>query len=84
MVKNMDASLKKRLSIAATKIRMAVIEGTFHAKSGHPGGSLSIADTLAYLYFKEMNVDPKNPHWENRDRLVLSKGCLLYTSPPAK
>ena len=74
----MDASLKKRLSIAATKIRMAVIEGTFHAKSGHPGGSLSIADTLAYLYFKEMNVDPKNPHWENRDRLVLSKG---HTAP---
>ena len=50
----MEASCKKQLSIAAARIRMDVIEGTFHAKSGHPGGSLSIADTLAYLYFKEM------------------------------
>lgn len=74
----MDALLKKQLSIAATKIRMAVIEGTFSAKSGHPGGSLSIADTLAYLYFAQMRVDPKNPRWENRDRLVLSKG---HTAP---
>ena len=47
----MEASCKKQLSIAAARIRMDVIEGTFHAKSGHPGGSLSIADTLAYLYF---------------------------------
>lgn len=54
----MEASCKKQLSIAAARIRMDVIEGTFHAKSGHPGGSLSIADTLAYLYFKEMKVDP--------------------------
>lgn len=52
----MEASCKKQLSIAAARIRMDVIEGTFHAKSGHPGGSLSIADTLAYLYFKEMKV----------------------------
>ncbi len=70
----MDAMTKKQLSIVATKIRMAIIEGTYHAKSGHPGGSLSIADDLAYLYFKEMNVDPQNPKWEERDRLVLSKG----------
>lgn len=70
----MDAMTKKQLSIVATKIRMAVIEGTFHAKSGHPGGSLSIADDLAYLYFNEMNIDPQNPQWADRDRLVLSKG----------
>src|SRR5699024_2689107 len=70
----MEASCKKRLSIAATRIRMDVIQGTFCAKSGHPGGSLSIADTLAYLYFKEMRIDPANPHWAQRDRFVLSKG----------
>ena len=70
----MDAMTKKQLSILATKIRMAVIEGTYNAKSGHPGGSLSIADDLAYLYFSEMNIDPANPKWEERDRLVLSKG----------
>ena len=70
----MDAMTKKQLQIVATKIRMAVIEGTFNAKSGHPGGSLSIADDLAYLYFNELNVDPANPQWEGRDRLVLSKG----------
>ena len=70
----MDAMTKKQLQIAATKIRMAVIEGTYNAKSGHPGGSLSIADDLAYLYFNEMNIDPADPKWEGRDRLVLSKG----------
>ena len=70
----MDACTKKQLTAAAIKIRRAVIEGTFAAKSGHPGGSLSIADTLAYLYFKEMNVDPENPKWAGRDRFVLSKG----------
>ena len=70
----MQANLKKELAIKACQIRMGVIEGTFNAKSGHPGGSLSIADVLAYLYFKELNVDPKNPKWEDRDRFVLSKG----------
>ena len=70
----MDAMTKKQLQIAATKIRMAVIEGTYHAGSGHPGGSLSIAEDLAYLYFQEMKVDPANPKWEERDRFVLSKG----------
>ena len=70
----MDAMTKKQLQIMATKIRMAIIEGTYNAKSGHPGGSLSIADDLAYLYFNELNVDPANPKWEGRDRLVLSKG----------
>ena len=70
----MDATTKKQLQIAATKIRMAVIEGTYHAKSGHPGGSLSIAEDLAYLYFNELNVDPADPNREGRDRFVLSKG----------
>ncbi len=58
----------------ATQVRMGVIEGVFNAKSGHPGGSLSAADILTYLYFKQMNIDPENPRLENRDRLVLSKG----------
>ena len=70
----MDAVTKKQLEIIATKIRMAVIEGTYNAKCGHPGGSLSIADDLAVLYFSEMNVDPASPKWADRDRLVLSKG----------
>ncbi len=70
----MTDSTKLMLKKMATLIRIGVIEGTFNAKSGHPGGSLSIADMLSYLYFNEMNVDPKNPKWEDRDRLVLSKG----------
>lgn len=70
----LDASTKRQLAIAAARIRMDIIEGTFRAKSGHPGGSLSIADTLAYLYFKEMRIDPSNPRSPERDRLVLSKG----------
>ncbi len=74
----LDNATKKRLAIAATRIRMAAVEGTFHAKSGHPGGSLSIADMLAYLYFQEMRVDPQNPKWPDRDRFVLSKG---HTAP---
>ncbi|NLJ15922.1 MAG: transketolase [Clostridiales bacterium] len=74
----MDAVLKKELEVLATKVRMGVIEATYNAKSGHPGGSLSIADTLTYLYFRRMNVDPKNPKKADRDRLVLSKG---HTSP---
>ena len=70
----MDAMTKKELQIIATKIRMAIIEGTFNAKSGHPGGSLSIAEDMAYLYWKELNIDPANPDWAGRDRFVLSKG----------
>ena len=70
----MDCKTKKELKITACKIRMGVIEAVHSAKSGHPGGSLSISDVLAYLYFKEMNIDPKNPKMENRDRMVLSKG----------
>ncbi len=70
----MDNSTKKELEIFATKVRMGVIEGTYCAKAGHPGGSLSIADVLAYLYNGEMNIDPKDPKNADRDRLVLSKG----------
>lgn len=64
----------KSLKILATKIRKHAIEGVYFAASGHPGGSLSISDLLALLYFEVMNVDPKNPKDENRDRFVLSKG----------
>ena len=73
-VHNMDEMTKKKLQATACRIRMGVIEGTYHAKSGHPGGSLSICDTLTYLYFAKMHVDPKNPEMADRDRLVLSKG----------
>ncbi len=69
---------KKQLMATACKVRMGVIEGTHAAKSGHPGGSLSAADMFTYLYFKELNIDPKNPHWDDRDRFVLSKG---HTAP---
>ena len=64
----------KSLKILAAKIRKHAIEGVYSAASGHPGGSLSIADLLALLYFEVMNIDPKHPKDENRDRLVLSKG----------
>ena len=70
----MDKSKLQELEIFATKVRMGVIEGTYNAKAGHPGGSLSIADVLTYLYNCEMKVDPKNPDDPKRDRLVLSKG----------
>lgn len=69
---------KLTLAIAACKVRMGVIESTHGAKCGHPGGSLSAADMFAYLYNKEMRIDPQNPKWENRDRFVLSKG---HTAP---
>lgn len=70
----MDSSEITKLQILAAKSRMGAILGTYHAKSGHPGGSLSAADIFTYLYFKEMRVNPKEPHDENRDRFVLSKG----------
>lgn len=62
------------LSKIANEVRKGVIKSTHAAKSGHPGGSLSVADIMTYLYFEEMNVDPQNPQWADRDRLVLSKG----------
>lgn len=70
----MDQQEKNRLSLIAYKIRLDAITAVYNAGSGHPGGSLSIADILSVLYFKEMNIDPKNPNMENRDRFVLSKG----------
>lgn len=70
----MNANRKKELQKIACKVRMGVIEGVFNAKSGHPGGSLSICDLLTYLYFEKLNVSAQNPKDENRDRLVLSKG----------
>ena len=62
------------LKLIATDIRLGILEAVFGAKSGHPGGALSSADILACLYFNELNIDPKNPKMENRDRFVLSKG----------
>lgn len=70
----MNSTDTNQMKILAAKARKGAIVGTFNAKSGHPGGSLSAADIFTYLYFKEMNVDPKNPQWDLRDRFVLSKG----------
>ncbi len=70
----MDAMKKKELQIFAAKARIGVIEGVYNAKAGHPGGSLSICDLLAYLYNGEMSIDASNPRMEDRDRFVLSKG----------
>lgn len=62
------------LAIKANEVRKGIIEGVYHAKSGHPGGSLSAAEVFTYLYYEEMNIDPKNPDDPKRDRFVLSKG----------
>ena len=78
----MNEAKIQELKKLATEVRLGILEGVHAAASGHPGGSLSIADILTYLYFEEMNVDPKNPKWDDRDRFVLSKGhCApaLYT-----
>ena len=69
---------KKELSVLACKVRMGIVTATHAAKSGHPGGSLSAADLFTYLYFRELNVRPEDPAWEDRDRFVLSKG---HTAP---
>ncbi|MBQ8321821.1 MAG: transketolase [Clostridia bacterium] len=74
----MDKSKELKLSKIANDIRIGVIEGVYNAGCGHPGGSLSMADVMTYLYFEEMNIDPKNPKAEGRDRFVLSKG---HTAP---
>ena len=66
------------LKKTAAQIRLDILEEVHAASSGHPGGSLSIAEIITYLYFEEMNVDPKNPQWADRDRFVLSKG---HTAP---
>ena len=65
---------KLKLQKIANEVRKDILTEVFHAKSGHPGGSLSVADILTCLYFEEMNVDPANPAKADRDRLVLSKG----------
>ncbi len=74
----MDNARITELKNTANSIRMGIIDATHAAKSGHPGGSLSIADIMTYLYFEEMNIDPENPRMEGRDRFVLSKG---HTAP---
>lgn len=68
----------KELEKYANKVRQGIIESVYNAKSGHPGGSLSIADILTVLYFNQMNIDENNPKAKGRDRLVLSKG---HTAP---
>ena len=74
----MDQSRITELKRIANNIRVGIIESVYNAGCGHPGGSLSIADVLAYLYFEEMNINPADPKWEARDRFVLSKG---HTAP---
>ncbi len=74
----MNEARIKELKNIANDVRIGIIDSTHAAKCGHPGGSLSIADILTYLYFEKMNIDPKNPKMENRDRFVLSKG---HTAP---
>ena len=64
----------EELQEIARRVRVGIIESTYSAKSGHPGGSLSVADILTVLFFNQMNIDEKNPKAKERDRLVLSKG----------
>lgn len=79
----MDTLERKKLAV---EMRKDVITETYHAKSGHPGGSLSAVEIVEYLYFEEMRIDPKNPKWEDRDRFVLSKGHVapIYYSALAR
>ena len=74
----MNQSRELELKRIANDVRFGIIEGVYNAGCGHPGGSLSIADMLTYLYFEEMNIDPKDPKKADRDRFVLSKG---HTAP---
>lgn len=64
----------EQLKNMAVELRQTALTMIYEAQSGHPGGSFSAADIIAALYFKEMNIDPANPKWEDRDRFVLSKG----------
>lgn len=64
----------KDLKITACKVRRHIIDEVHSAQAGHPGGSLSSADIITEIYFEQMNIDPKNPSWDERDRFVLSKG----------
>lgn len=72
----MQAELKARLKKKAMQLRRDIIEMTYHAQSGHPGGSCSLADILSYLYFYRMRYDVKQPKHLDRDRLVLSQGGM--------
>ena len=74
----MNKARELELKRIANDVRIGIIEGVYRAGCGHPGGSLSIADVLTYLYFEHMNVDPTDPKAQNRDRFVLSKG---HTAP---
>ena len=74
----MNKARELELKRIANDVRIGIIEGVYSAGCGHPGGSLSIADVLTYLYFEHMNVDPTDPKAQNRDRFVLSKG---HTAP---
>ena len=75
----MDKDKKSYLQEKARKLRIEAIKMIHTAKSGHPGGSLSIADIMAVLYFDEMKLDMQNPKWEGRDRFILSKGHTCPT-----
>ena len=70
----MDSVTNRELQKTAANVRLGILEEVFNAASGHPGGSLSIADVITYLYFAEMNVRTDDPNWDDRDRFVLSKG----------
>ncbi len=89
-----EAAIAAELKTIADRLRLDVVKMVHDAKDGHPGPALSIADIVATLYFKELNIDPANPRWEDRDRFILSKGhaCpVLYAAlarrgyfPPAE
>ena len=70
----MNAQERKDLLVTAAQVRLGIMEGVYHAKSGHPGGSLSAADLFTYLYFKELRINPRDPKNPDRDRFILSKG----------
>ena len=74
----MNQAEKQVLAETANRVRIGILDGVYNAGCGHPGGSLSIAELLTYLYFREMKIDPEHPKWEDRDRFVLSKG---HTAP---
>ena len=69
----MNEERRKQLAKAANQVRKGILEEVYSAQSGHPGGALSIADVMTYLYQEELRIDPAKPRWEDRDRLVLSK-----------
>ena len=77
---------KLKLMKTANEVRKGIVTSVHSAKAGHPGGSLSAADIFTYLYFEELNIDPKDPKKADRDRFVLSKGHTapgLYSVPKA-